>query len=68
MAANGISTLGDKEQKQTAKLTLATTNRGNSGRRNTLDITQLPTRYQVNAVVDNANRCGLVNGLSIKKI
>ena len=62
MAANGISTLGDKEQKQTAKLTLAATNRGNSGRTNTLDISQLPTRYQVNAVVDNANSGGLVKG------
>jgi hypothetical protein len=67
MAANGISTLATKRARQDAKLALATTNRTASGRRDTLDITQLPTVYAVgdndtNNVVDNANAGGLVTG------
>jgi hypothetical protein len=67
MAANGISTLATKRARQDAKLALAGTNRTASGRRDTLDITQLPTVYAVgdndtNNVVDNANAGGLVDG------
>ena len=63
MAANGISTLATKELKQIAKLDLAATNRAADGNaRATYDITQLPTQYSDNAVVDNANTGGLVAG------
>src|SRR6056297_2009242 len=63
MAANGISTLSTKELRQKAKLELAAADRlidGNS--RAAYDITQLPTQYDDNAVVDNANTGGLVTG------
>lgn len=63
MAANGISTLATKELRQKAKLDLAATNRAAVGNpRATYDITQLPTQYDDNAVVDNANVGGLVVG------
>ena len=67
MAANGISTLQYKRDRQDAKLSAATTKRGNDGRRNTLTVADLPTRYGVNdndgaAIVDNANVGGLVAG------
>ena len=63
MAANGISTLSTKELRQKAKLELAAAKRltdGNS--RADYDITQLPTQYDDNAVVDNANTGGLAAG------
>jgi len=63
MAANGISTLATKELKQKAKLDLAATDRAAAGNpRATYDITQLPTQYDDNAVVDNPNIGGLVVG------
>lgn len=67
MAANGISTLTYKRDRQDAKLAAAATKRANTGRRNTLDATQLPTRYGVgdnsaDAIVDNPNAGGLVEG------
>jgi hypothetical protein len=63
MATNGISTLATKELKQKAKLDLAATNRTAQGNpRDTYDITQLPTQYDDDAVVDNANSGGLVVG------
>ncbi len=63
MAANGISTLATKELRQVAKLDLAATNRAAVGNpRATYDITQLPTQYDDDAVVDNANSGGLVTG------
>jgi hypothetical protein len=63
MAANGISTLETKQLRQVAKLDLAATNRAADGNpRATYDITQLPTQYDDNAVVDNANEGGLVVG------
>lgn len=67
MAANGISTLEFKRDRQDAKLQLASTNRAASGRRSTLDETQLPTLYapndnDTNNVVDNPNTGGLVTG------
>jgi len=63
MAANEISTLATKELKQKAKLTLAAAKRAADGNpRATYDITQLPTQYSGNTVVDNPNTGGLVQG------
>jgi hypothetical protein len=63
MALNGISTLATKELKQKAKLDLAATNRAAVGNpRATYDITQLPTQYDDNTVVNNPNIGGLVQG------
>lgn len=74
MAANGISTLATKRERQDAKLALAEQDRIDrntveSGRYSdtTADATQLPTRYAVgdndtNNVVDNPNTGGLKVG------
>lgn len=63
MAQNGISTLASKQAKQAAKLALAASNRAADGNaRATLDITQLPTQYSGNAIVDNPNPGGLTTG------
>lgn len=63
MAANGISTLATKQLKQVAKLNLAAINRASDGNpRSTYDITQLPTQYSGNSVVDNPNVGGLIAG------
>ena len=67
MAANGISTLQYKRDRQDAKLAAATTKRGTDGRNNTLTVTDLPTRYGVDSndagdIVDNPNIGGLVPG------
>ena len=74
MAANGISTLATKRERQDAKLTQANADRAarnvvQPGRYAdvTADATQLPTRYAVgdndtNNVVDNPNTGGLKVG------
>jgi len=63
MAANGISTLSTKQLKQKAKLDLAATKRAADGNaRATYDITQLPTQYSNDTVVDNTNSGGLIEG------
>ena len=63
MAANGISTLATKELRQKAKLDLAALDRAAvNNPRATYDITQLPTQYSGNNVVDNPNVGGLVQG------
>jgi hypothetical protein len=63
MAANGISTLATKELRQKAKLDLAATNRAAQGNpRATYDLTQLPTQYNNNAIINNPNTGGLVVG------
>jgi hypothetical protein len=63
MSLNGISTLSTKELRQKAKLDLAAAKRAADGNpRATYDITQLPTQYTGNAVTDNANTGGLVEG------
>jgi hypothetical protein len=63
MAANGISTLATKELRQKAKLDLAAAKRAADGySRATYDITQLPTQYDNNGVVNNPNTGGLVQG------
>jgi hypothetical protein len=63
MADNEISTLATKELRQKAKLDLAAIDRAADGNaRATYDITQLPTQYDGNDVVDNPNVGGLVVG------
>jgi hypothetical protein len=70
MSANGISTLATKQLRQEAKLDLAQTQRQAGGDvsapsfrvLNVYDIALLPTRYQNNAVVNNANLTGLQPG------
>lgn len=62
MAQNNISTLATKELKQKAKLAAAATKRASQSRRAVLDITQLPTQYDDNTVVNNPNEGGLVTG------
>jgi hypothetical protein len=63
MSANGISTLATKELRQKAKLDLAATKRAADGNtRATYDITLLPTQYNDNAIIDNPNAGGLVQG------
>jgi hypothetical protein len=63
MAANGISTLATKELRQKAKLDLAAVERAAEGNlRATYDITQLPTQYSGNDIIDNPNVGGLVEG------
>ena len=63
MAANGISTLATKEAKQKAKLDAAAIKRAANGNpRSAYDITQLPTQYSGNDIVDNPNTGGLVQG------
>jgi len=64
VAANGISTLEFKRDRQNAKLALAAANRGISGRRSNLDISQLPTVYSPtnNTVINNPNLGGLIVG------
>jgi hypothetical protein len=63
MSANGISTLATRELRQKAKLDLAASDRAADGNpRATYDITELPTQYDDNTVVDNPNTGGLVQG------
>jgi hypothetical protein len=63
MATNGISTLATKELRQKAKLDLAASKRAADGNpRATYDITELPTQYNDNSVIDNPNLSGLTLG------
>ena len=62
MSANGISTLATKELRQKAKLDQAAIDRAATGRRAIYDITQLPTQYDDNGIIDNPNTGGLVQG------
>jgi len=63
MSANGISTLATKELRQKAKLDQAAIDRAAVGNpRATYDITQLPTQYDDNGIIDNPNVGGLVVG------
>jgi hypothetical protein len=67
MALNGISTLTFKRDRQDAKLAAAGIKRATTGRRSTLDITQLPTRYSIGDnfsgnLDDQPNIGGLVSG------
>ena len=63
MSLNGISTLATKELRQKAKLDLAAAKRAADGyTRATYDISQLPTQYNNNDIIDNPNTGGLVLG------
>jgi hypothetical protein len=63
MAANGISELATKELRQKSKLDLAAAKRAADGNpRATYDITQLPTQYDDNGIIDNPNAGGLQLG------
>lgn len=70
MAANGISTLSTKQGRQEAKLDLAQTQRQAGGdvtairyrKNNTYDLNNLPTKYSGNAIVNNTNTGGLLQG------
>jgi hypothetical protein len=63
MSQNGISTLPTKELRQKAKLDLAAAKREADGyTRATYDITQLPTQYNDNGIIDNPNTSGLIQG------
>ena len=59
---NKISRLADRETRQKAKLDLAALDRAASSRPSTYDITELPTQYSGDTVVDNANSGGLLLG------
>jgi hypothetical protein len=60
---NKIGRLATKELRQKAKLDLAALDRAASGEaRATYDITELPTQYNDNDIVNNPNVGGLVEG------
>lgn len=62
-SGNKIGRLTTLEDRQKAKLDLAALDRTASGNpRDTYDITQLPTQYSGNVVVDNPNPGGLIEG------
>lgn len=62
-SANRIGDLPTREGRQKAKLDLAALDRTAAGNpRDTYDITELPTQYSGNTVVDNANAGGLIVG------
>ncbi len=61
--ANVIDRLATKELKQRAKLNLSELDRAADGNpRSTYDITELPTRYSGNNIVDNPQPSGLLLG------
>ncbi len=60
--ANVIADLATRELRQDAKLALASLDRAASSRPSTLDITQLPTQYSGDTIVDNPNSGGLLLG------
>lgn len=63
MSQNGISTLATKELRQKAKLDLAAAKRAEDGNpRAVYDITELPTQYNDNDIIDNPNVGGLQQG------
>ena len=63
MSQNGISELATKELRQKAKLDLAAAKRAADGNpRSTYDITELPTQYNDNDIIDNPNTGGLTLG------
>jgi hypothetical protein len=53
---------GSKQERQVAKLAIASKKRSLSGRYSSLNIDNLPTKYTGNAVTNNANADGLVAG------
>ena len=59
---NKISRLATRQLRQEAKLALAELDRTESGKRHTLTINDLPTKYSGDTIVDNPNTSGLVLG------
>ena len=59
---NKISRLTTREDRQIAKLDLASLDRAASGLPSTYDLTELPTYYSGDTVVDNPNPGGLIEG------
>ncbi len=59
---NTISRLSTRELRQKAKLNLASLDRAASSKPSTYDITELPTQYSGDTVVDNPNSSGLLLG------
>lgn len=63
MSQNGIAHLPTRELRQKAKLDLAATKRASDGEpRATYDITELPTQYNNNDIINNPNPGGLIEG------
>jgi hypothetical protein len=61
--ANIIGRLATLQDRQEAKLNLAALDRAAAGNpRDTYDITELPTKYVGNTVVDNPHPTGLIEG------
>lgn len=61
--ANIIGRLSTLQDRQEAKLNLAALDRAAAGNpRDTYDITELPTKYVGNTVVDNPHPTGLIEG------
>lgn len=59
---NKIARLATRELRQVAKLDLASLDRAASGLPSTYDLTELPTYYSGDTVVDNPNSGGLILG------
>lgn len=59
---NKISRLATREDRQIAKLDLAALDRAASGLPSTYDLTELPTYYSGDTVIDNPNPGGLIQG------
>jgi hypothetical protein len=55
---NKIARLANRELRQVAKLELAALDRAESGKRSIYDITELPTQYDGDTIVDNPNSDG----------
>ena len=72
MSANGIAHLPTREARQKAKLDLAAANRAasianrdnptNADQRSNYDLTELPTQFSGDTIVDNPNAGGLQVG------
>jgi len=63
MSLNGISHLPTREDRQKAKLDLAAAKRLVEGNdRPNYDITELPTQYDGDDIIDNTNLGGLIQG------
>lgn len=59
---NKIARLATREDRQVAKLDLAALDRAASGLPSVYDLTELPTYYSGNDVIDNPNPGGLLEG------
>jgi len=63
MSLNGISHLPTREDRQKAKLDLAAEKRLAEGKdRPNYDLSELPTQYDGDDIIDNLNTGGLIQG------